>query len=123
MLRVGAILKRSYFRQGNREEGQLCLSGRKISFENATVEYRGQTTTLTAKELLLLKKLAANRGNIVTFDALCQAVWNDNYYGYENSLMVHIRHLREKIENDPSHPEWILTARGIGYRLAKESVS
>ena len=123
VLRVGAILKRSYFRQGNREEGQLCLSGRKISFENATVEYRGQTTTLTAKELLLLKKLAANRGNIVTFDALCQAVWNDNYYGYENSLMVHIRHLREKIENDPSHPEWILTARGIGYRLAKESVS
>lgn len=123
VLRVGAILKRSYFRQGNREEGQLCLSGRKISFENATVEYRGQTTTLTAKELLLLKKLTANRGNIVTFDALCQAVWNDNYYGYENSLMVHIRHLREKIENDPSHPEWILTARGIGYRLAKESVS
>lgn len=123
VLRVGAILKRSYFRQGNREEGQLCLSGRKISFENATVEYRGQITTLTAKELLLLKKLAANRGNIVTFDALCQTVWNDNYYGYENSLMVHIRHLREKIENDPSHPEWILTARGIGYRLAKESVS
>lgn len=123
VLRVGAILKRSYFRQGNREEGQLCLSGRKISFENATVEYRGQITTLTAKELLLLKKLAANRGNIVTFDVLCQAVWNDNYYGYENSLMVHIRHLREKIENDPSHPEWILTARGIGYRLAKESVS
>lgn len=123
VLRVGAILKRSYFRQGNREEGQLCLSGRKISFENAMVEYRGQITTLTAKELLLLKKLAANRGNIVTFDALCQAVWNDNYYGYENSLMVHIRHLREKIENDPSHPEWILTARGIGYRLAKESVS
>ena len=87
------------------------------------MEYRGQITTLTAKELLLLKKLAANRGNIVTFDALCQTVWNDNYYGYENSLMVHIRHLREKIENDPSHPEWILTARGIGYRLAKESVS
>lgn len=123
VLRVGAILKRSYFRQGNREETTLCLSGRKISLENATVEYRGQVTALTAKELLLLKKLAANRGNIVTFDALCQAVWNDNYYGYENSLMVHIRHLREKIEHDPSHPEWILTARGIGYRLAKERVS
>ena len=123
VLRVGAILKRSYFREGIREEGQLCLSGRRISFENATVEYLGQVTALTAKELLLLKKLAANRGNIVTFDALCQAVWNDNYYGYENSLMVHIRHLRENIENDPSHPEWILTARGIGYRLAKESVS
>ena len=76
---------------------------------------------LTAKELLLLKKLAANRGNVVTFDALTRAVWNDDYYGYENTLMVHIRHLREKIEPDPSHPVWLLTVRGIGYRLLKES--
>lgn len=122
VLRVGAILKRTYFFQENRQEEGLILSGRRISFENATVEYQGEVTALTAKELLLLKKLVANRGNIVTFDALCQAVWNDNYYGYENSLMVHIRHLREKIEEDPSHPKWLLTARGIGYRLAKEKL-
>lgn len=124
VLRVNVILKRSYFRNEERtlpKEEVLELSGRRISFENALVEYQGETTALTAKELILLKKLYANRGNIVTFDALCQAVWNDNYYGYENSLMVHIRHLREKIEEDPSHPKWILTARGIGYRLAKES--
>lgn len=123
VLRVNVILKRSYFRdteQTIQKEEILELSGRRISFENAMVEYQGETTALTAKELILLKKLYANRGNIVTFDALCQAVWNDNYYGYENSLMVHIRHLREKIEEDPSHPKWILTARGIGYRLAKE---
>lgn len=121
VLRVGVILKRAYFWQEQREREVLTLSGRKISFANATVEYQGEVTALTAKELLLLKKLAANRGNIVTFDALCQAVWNDNYYGYENSLMVHMRHLREKLEDDPSHPRWILTARGIGYRLAKEN--
>ena len=122
VLRVGAILKRTYFLQEDKKDEVLLLSGRRISFENATVEHDGEITALTAKELLLLKKLFANRGNIVTFDALCQAVWNDNYYGYENSLMVHIRHLREKIEEDPSHPKWILTARGIGYRLAKEKV-
>ena len=56
----------------------------------------------------------------MTFDALCGAAWGDSYYGYENTLMVHIRHLREKIEQDPSHPRWLLTARGLGYRLAKE---
>lgn len=121
VLRVGVILKRTYFLQENRKKEDLFLSGRRISFENAMVEYEGEIATLTAKELILLKKLADNRGNIVTFDSLCQAVWNDNYYGYENSLMVHIRHLREKIEEDPSHPKWILTARGLGYRLAKEN--
>ena len=121
VLRVGAILKRSYFMRERAIGGEVLeLSGRRVSLENATVEYQGESIALTAKELILLKKLATNRGNIVTFDALAQAVWNDNYYGYENSLMVHIRHLREKIEEDPSHPKWILTARGLGYRLAKE---
>ena len=47
-------------------------------------------------------------------------MWGCDYYGYENSLNVHIRHLREKVEQQPSQPRWILTARGLGYRLAKE---
>ena len=84
-----------------------------------TVKTGKQEIPLTAKELILLKKLYENRGRIVTFDALCNAAWQDSYYGYENTLMVHIRHLREKIEEDPSHPKWLLTARGLGYRLAK----
>lgn len=121
VLRVNAILKRSYFSgQGMEPEELLILGRKKISLRNATVEYEGQSVSLTAKELLLLQKLYRNRGNIVTFDALCQAAWNDNYYGYENVLMVHIRHLREKIEEDPSHPEYLLTARGLGYRLVAE---
>lgn len=121
VLRVNAILNRAYFlhTKPQEEAAFLELSDRKISLSNATVEYRGEVTSLTAKELCLLEKLYENRGNIVTFDALCQAVWNDHYYGYENTLMVHIRHLREKIEEDASHPKWILTARGLGYRLAK----
>lgn len=118
-LRVGAVLKRSYVAlfMPHQEEKVLVLGERKVSLDNAVVTWKDQSAALTAKELLLLKKLNANRGNIVTFDALCQAAWNDSYYGYENTLMVHIRHLREKLEEDPSHPYWILTARGLGYRL------
>lgn len=75
---------------------------------------------LTAKELMILKKLWENRGNIVTFDQLCQAVWQDNYFGYENTIMVHIRRLREKIEENPSKPKFLLTVRGLGYKLARQ---
>ena len=102
------------------EPDVLILGEHRISFAEASVTFRGKTTSFTAKELQLLRKLAQNRGNIVTFDALCMAVWGDSYYGYENTLMVHIRHIREKIEDDPSSPKWLLTVRGLGYRLKKE---
>lgn len=68
---------------------------------------------------LLLRKLAENRGHIVTYDALCAAVWGADYYGYENSLGVHIRHLREKLEAEPGVPQFLRTVRGIGYKLTK----
>lgn len=119
VLRISAILKRTYFFNGMELENgeRLVLGTRTVNFENATVTSKEGSIPLTAKELLLLRKLYNNRGNIVTFDALCQAVWGDGYFGYENTLMVHIRHLREKIEEDPSHPRWLLTARGLGYRM------
>ena len=71
-------------------------------------------------ELALLRKLAENRGHIVTYDALCEAVWGADYYGCENSLNVHIRHLREKLEPLPGRPQFLRTVRGIGYKLAGE---
>lgn len=121
VLRVGAVLKRTYQPLVPRtEERTLCLGAHEISFDRASVTYRGTETSFTAKELALLSKLNQNRGKIVTFDALCSAAWGDSYYGYENTLMVHIRHLREKIEEDPSHPKWLLTVRGLGYRLIEE---
>lgn len=124
LLRITSILKRTYFfTQKERQKPELLTLGeRVIDFSNASVTSNGSDseTFLTAKELLLLKKLAENRGNIVTFDCLSQTLWGDSYYGYENSLMVHIRRLREKIEEDPSHPQWLLTARGLGYKLSKE---
>lgn len=76
--------------------------------------------SLTAKEYAILRKLADNRGNIVTIDALCRAAWDDDTFGYENTLMVHIRRLRAKIEQTPSKPRWLLTVRGLGYKLVRE---
>lgn len=121
ILRLTAILKRTYFSTLRQEPDSsvLILGGRTVYLESGIVASAGSEVSLTAKELALLKKLNENRGNIVTFDALSDAVWGENYYGYENTLMVHIRRLREKIEEDPSSPIWLLTVRGLGYKLAK----
>ncbi|HIY18042.1 MAG TPA: response regulator transcription factor, partial [Candidatus Blautia avistercoris] len=120
VLRVANVLKRTYqpFVQ-KEEQTKIHLGEKTVDFAGGTVEQAGKETALTAKELLILQKLADNRGNIVTFDALCETLWGDNYYGYENTLMVHIRRLREKIEENPSSPRYLLTVRGLGYKLAK----
>lgn len=80
---------------------------------------RAYRTELSRTKAAILQ-LGENRGHIVTYDALCEAVWGADYYGYENSLGVHIRHLREKLEPEPGRPRFLQTVRGIGYKLAKE---
>lgn len=98
----------------------LQLGERCVDLNDAIVTLpEGKTLALTATELALLRKLAENRGHIVTYDALCAAVWGADYYGYENSLGVHIRHLREKLEAEPGAPQFLRTVRGIGYKLTK----
>ena len=122
LLRVQHILQRAYrFKLSRAGGAELRLGGRRVALNDALI-YRedGSVQPLTATELALLRKLAENRGHLVTYDALCAAVWGADYYGYENSLGVHIRHLREKLEPEPSRPRWLLTVRGIGYKLAGE---
>ena len=122
LLRVQLILRRAYRAELQKGvQSALQLGGCRVDLDAASVRRPdGSAAALTATERTLLQKLAENRGRIVTFDALCEAVWGDGYYGYENSLNVHIRHLREKIEADPSHPVYLLTVRGLGYKLAGE---
>lgn len=116
LLRLGAVLRRTY-----REEASAGhLGNTEIDWGKGTLRRDGQETALTAKEFVLLKKLWEARGNIVTIDALCAALWDGPLVGYENTLMVHIRRLREKLEDDPSHPQFLLTVRGLGYRLKRE---
>ena len=125
LLRVQLILRRAYraqLQQG--AAARLRVGDRVVDLNDATVTRPdGAVLTLTATERGLLQKLAANRGHIVTFDALCQAVWNADYYGYENTLGVHIRHLREKLEDDTGKPRCLLTVRGLGYKLTGEGMS
>lgn len=106
-----------YFNEEMPLPQKLCLGTHIVDFEAGTVQKGGTEEKLTVKELKILETLAKSRGKIVTFDNLCKAVWNAQYYTYENTVMVHIRRLREKIEDDPSHPKWLTTARGIGYKL------
>ena len=113
LFRVAAILRRSY----KEEDPLVKLSGCKIDLERAEVIKEGERIPLTAKEYELLSALYRNAGRIVTIDALCEAAWGDNPYGYENSLMAHIRRIREKIEENPSKPVSLVTVKGLGYKL------
>ena len=124
LLRVQHILLRTYRAELARTKSKdLKLADRSVDLNDALVTLsNGDTIPLTATELALLRKLADNRGHIVTYDSLCSAVWGADYYGYENSLGVHIRHLRQKLEQDPNQPRCLLTVRGIGYKLAKKEL-
>ncbi len=114
--RIMAILRRSY-----RNDAPLAiLAGSEIDFDRAEVRKAGGVLPLTAKEYEILSSLYRNAGKIVTIDTLCEAAWGDNPYGYENSLMAHIRRIREKIEADPSHPVSLVTIKGLGYKLILE---
>lgn len=119
-LRLRAVLRRTYGMAQTGEVRQIHLGSVTVHMQSGTVRGKGAEKMLTAKEYALLSCLQENRGNIVTIDSLCQAAWQDDSFGYENTLMVHMRRLREKIEEDPSHPRYLMTVRGLGYRLLKE---
>lgn len=113
MLRIAAVLRRCYAEESPLLELDAC----RVNFATAEVlRADGGTAQLTAKEHEILSVLARNAGRIVTIDALCEACWGTSF-GYDNSLMAHIRRLREKIEADPSKPVSLVTARGLGYKL------
>ncbi|MEC0225818.1 response regulator transcription factor [Paenibacillus alba] len=117
MLRLMAVLKRVYAPAAPESLPCFQLGEYKIDLELATVFHNEEEIALTPKERGLLLKLYENQGRIVTSDALCQAVWGDDAYSYENTLMVHVRRIRAKIEQDPSRPKYLLTVRGLGYKL------
>lgn len=115
-LRMGVILRRCY----KNEKPLVQLAGSQVDFERAEVIKNGEHIPLTAKEYEILLPLYRNAGRIVTIDQLCEAAWGDNPFGYENSLMAHIRRIREKLEANPSRPVSLLTVKGLGYKLILE---
>lgn len=113
LLRVYAVLRRSY----KADSPLVALDDCVIDFSRAEVRKGDEVIPLTAKEHTLLETLARNEGKIVTLDALCEALWGDNPFGYENSLNAHVRRVREKIEANPSKPVSLITMKGLGYKL------
>ena len=113
LLRVHAVLRRCY----KSDSPLLELEGCIIDFSRAEVNKNGNIIALTAKEHALLETLSRSEGRIVSIDALCEALWGDNPFGYENSLNAHIRRIREKIETNPSKPVSLITIKGLGYKL------
>lgn len=77
----------------------------------------GRTLELTLKEFELLRLLILNKGKVLTRDFLLDKVWGYEYYGETRTVDVHIRHLRQKIEDDDKNPRYIETVRGIGYKF------
>jgi two-component system alkaline phosphatase synthesis response regulator PhoP len=77
----------------------------------------GVKVDLTLKEFELLSLLAVNRGKVLTRDFLLDKVWGYEYYGETRTVDVHIRHLRQKVEEDDTNPVYIETVRGIGYKF------
>ncbi|PQQ66232.1 response regulator transcription factor [Acetivibrio saccincola] len=90
-----------------------------IDENKAEVKKSGDVLNLTAKEYQLLLYLVKNPNMILSKNSLIENIWGSEYEGYDNTLMVHIRHLREKIEDDPSRPEYITTFKGLGYKFIK----
>ena len=113
MLRVTAILKRVY-PEGNRI---VTLAASQVDLDKAEVRKGEEVFRLTAKEYAVFLKLAENAGRIVTIGSLCQTACGEIWQGYESTLMTHIRHLREKIESNPSAPVSLITIKGLGYKL------
>ena len=113
LLRVQVILNRTY----PQKERKIYLEAATVDLEKAEVQRGENQFPLTGKELTLLEKLAENAGRIVTTGSLCGAVCGEFWQGYESTLSTHIRHLREKIEENPSKPVSLITIKGVGYRL------
>ena len=110
-MRIYAVLRRTY----KEDSPLLVLDGCTIDFSRAEVNKGSEIISLTAKEHTLLETLARNAGKIVTVDALCEALWGDNPFGYETSLNAHVRRVREKIETDPSKPVSLITIKAVSY--------
>lgn len=115
LLRIKAVLRRTYHLTENKV---VELGAVKVDLSSGIVYRPEGELELTAKEFTLFTKLYDNQGKIVSINVLMDSLWPDGSYGLENSLVVHIRRLREKIEEMPSDPKHLQTVRGLGYRLS-----
>lgn len=102
------------------EESLIRFKGLTIDLKKYSATIEDEEIALTAKEFELLKFFAAHPEQVFTKTQIFRQVWGSAYLEDDNTVMVHIRKLRKKIEADPSDPKWIQTVWGIGYKFAGE---
>jgi Response regulators consisting of a CheY-like receiver domain and a winged-helix DNA-binding domain len=117
--RVRAAIRRStlYTQAPQAAPTLQTIGDLEIDLDNFRVLKQGQELKLTPKEFLILKLLVGNPQRVFSKAQIYREVWEDEYFGDENVLNVHIRRLREKIEDDPANPRYVQTVWGIGYKL------
>lgn len=120
--RIKAQLRRREYMQSDTqhiESDKIEIGSLLIDADANRVYQNGGEIGLTAREYGLLLHLAQNPDKIISKERLYEQVWGEDSIGIDNTIMVHLRHLREKIEDDPSSPKLIVTVKGLGYKLVK----
>lgn len=115
--RIRALLRRSLMPSPARKTEIVVDDNLKIDFSRREVIARGQKVVLRPTEYRLLYHLVSNAGRLLTHETLLSKVWGREYRDEAHYLRLYITYLRQKIEEDPAHPQYILTERGIGYRF------
>ena len=115
--RVKAALRRSRMSGEADEKEAIESDGLTIDFRRRMVTLSEQEVPVTYVEFEILGALARSPGRVLTREILLEHVWGDSEYRDPRTVDVHIRHLREKLEQDPKQPEFLFTVRGVGYRF------
>ena len=117
--RIRALLRRAYGELSEATQGKMISFGDiEIDLEQLRVSRAGEPVFLTPTEFRLLRYLVENPQRPISRAALIEAVWGyASDIGSDRTVDVHIRHLREKLEDDPANPKWIVTVRGMGYKF------
>ncbi len=120
LARVKAVLRRSSLQEGRVDSEVIQVGRLSIDLGRRRVAVAGRDVELTATEYSLLAELARNAGRVMLHEELLARVWGPGYRGETEYLRAYIRYLRRKLEEDPAHPQYILSRPGIGYYLLAE---
>ena len=115
--RIRAVLRRGGEGETDAATGILAAGPVRMDVDRHVVTVGGDPITLPLKEFDLLEFLLRNSGRVLTRGQLIDRVWGADYVGDTKTLDVHVKRLRSKIERDPAHPEFLITVRGLGYKL------